>query len=434
MCMGTAGSVSTFVVSSIDYQKDRERHLYAFRVVLYAVSKLIKPYYESIEKALDNNELYTFVKCLYSSSLDDYDRQICDIQSVYCYCYTYTNILSNEERLSHDKNLIESLNTRESNALKAKIKREKDNDYSQSFSGSAADTKKEKEAAELMKGNSGDATTADSSNSNDDALHPLLRVPVVIIGESLKMVNKYSENTWHKYDSSFFRCFMYLNSVTKEITARRPDNYDEKNDLLASADAHSSANKSNEIIIDSSNGLRRILPVDLMLEIERIVNEEKKTPLIIDCSKGQIARNFFTYKGILEDVSALTLPFAKSGLKKSDVLERCRKSLVKAMKSGQVFALYLGNVTIDHICFKKLCKKDCFPFDVFVSGGLKLLKPLDDPKYKLIFHQDELENGEAVCREGFRFVLISSLSSFDYEKLLEESVPLGYSSPFFLNE
>jgi hypothetical protein len=202
--------------------------------------------------------------------------------------------------------------------------------------------------------------------------------------------------------------------------------------MLNNGSGGGNADGGTAVVVDPSNGLSTIAASDLVTEITRIVQSEEKTPFILDCSKEQIARNFFTYKGIVEDVSALTLPFAKSGLKKTDVLERCRKSLVAAMKSGRVFALYLGDVTIDHICFKKLCKKDCFPFDVFVNGGLKLLKPESDPKYKLIFHPDELENGEAVCREGFRFVIISSLNAFDYEKLLEDCIPLGYSSPFYL--
>jgi len=46
--------------------------------------------------------------------------------------------------------------------------------------------------------------------------------------------------------------------------------------------------------------------------------------------------------GICEDVSSLVVPFGKSGVKRQDVVERLRKSLVGAMKSGMVFALYLG--------------------------------------------------------------------------------------------
>ena len=54
----------------------------------------------------------------------------------------------------------------------------------------------------------------------------------------------------------------------------------------------------------------------------------------------------------------MTIPFAKSGLKRSDVLENTRKSLVAAIKRGSLFALYLGGTSIEHADWKKkLCKK-----------------------------------------------------------------------------
>ena len=59
-----------------------------------------------------------------------------------------------------------------------------------------------------------------------------------------------------------------------------------------------------------------------------------------------------------QDVSCLSIPFGKSGLKREDVMERCRKKLVAALKTGGTFVLYLGGVTIEHADFKtKLCKK-----------------------------------------------------------------------------
>ena len=61
---------------------------------------------------------------------------------------------------------------------------------------------------------------------------------------------------------------------------------------------------------------------------------------------------------MFKDVSALTVPFGKSGVKKEDVMERCRAKLVAAIKTGTTFALYLGDVKIEHADFKtKLCKK-----------------------------------------------------------------------------
>ena len=45
-------------------------------------------------------------------------------------------------------------------------------------------------------------------------------------------------------------------------------------------------------------------------------------------------------------------------MKREDVMERCRKKLVAALKTGGTFVLYLGSLTIEHADFKtKLCKK-----------------------------------------------------------------------------
>jgi hypothetical protein len=67
-----------------------------------------------------------------------------------------------------------------------------------------------------------------------------------------------------------------------------------------------------------------------------------------------------------QDMSPLTVPFGKSGIKKEDMMEQCRAKLVTAMKTGSVFALYLGDVSIEHADFKtKLCKKVQYFFFFF---------------------------------------------------------------------
>lgn len=54
----------------------------------------------------------------------------------------------------------------------------------------------------------------------------------------------------------------------------------------------------------------------------------------------------------------MTVPFGVSGVKREDIMEECRQKLVSAMKTGGTFALYLGQVSIEHADFKtKLCKK-----------------------------------------------------------------------------
>ena len=42
-----------------------------------------------------------------------------------------------------------------------------------------------------------------------------------------------------------------------------------------------------------------------------------------------------------------------SEIKRGDLVERCRKSLVGAIKTGGTFVLYLGSMTIEHANWKK---------------------------------------------------------------------------------
>jgi hypothetical protein len=171
---------------------------------------------------------------------------------------------------------------------------------------------------------------------------------------------------------------------------------------------------------------------DLPIVIEKIIKEEKKTPFLIDNSNEQITRTFYSYKGKLEDVSQLTIPFAKSGVRVKDVVERLRKGLVSAIKTGTIFVLYLGDCTYEHADFKKkLCKKDTFPSEVFMQGGAKLLNG-DPPKFNAIFREEDMEHGQCICRDGFSFLVISSLSPMEYTKKLEDSIPLGYMKPLYV--
>lgn len=130
----------------------------------------------------------------------------------------------------------------------------------------------------------------------------------------------------------------------------------------------------------------------------------------------------------------MTIPFGVSGIKREEFTERCRKKLVGALKSGGTFVLNLGNVHSEHADFKtKLCKKDVFPKEVFIEGGRKLLQPDYDPKYKKIYREEDLESGQAIAREGFRVVIISTLDPYEFEALLEDCIPLGYLLPVYVN-
>jgi hypothetical protein len=52
--------------------------------------------------------------------------------------------------------------------------------------------------------------------------------------------------------------------------------------------------------LDPSNGLPAVDLGDLPQEVERVIRELNKTPLIIDTSPEQGTRTFYSYKAMLE--------------------------------------------------------------------------------------------------------------------------------------
>ncbi len=98
---------------------------------------------------------------------------------------------------------------------------------------------------------------------------------------------------WTKYFGSG-GCYMYIHILTRDIVSLRPEEYEE-----ISADI-SNLNTENEIIKDPANGIKRIELSELPAEVDRIIKETNRTPLIFDCSKSQPVRSFYTYKGHLE--------------------------------------------------------------------------------------------------------------------------------------
>ena len=316
-------------------------------------------------------------------------------------------------------------------------------DYSKSFSGSAADTKAEKEAAALMKG---------EEEIKEVEVNPLLDPPKGAYSTyttNVDLVKRYdralllSVGQWLKFFSNS-GCYLYIHNCTKEIASVRPSAYDEDDDkgggILTEEELHnfdgggagttSSANAGEEI----PEGVLVCSLQELPSVVDRVV-QDKKTPLILDPSEDRKVKTYFDYKYRVADASPLSIPFAKSGLKRSDAMETYRKVLVGALKAGTTFALYLGDLTQDDANWKKkLCKKDCFPNETMVDAGRKLLSPAFEPRYRLIFREEDLEEGKAVLKneDSFRTVVISALKPREYEAKLSESLALGYMQAIYV--
>lgn len=197
---------------------------------------------------------------------------------------------------------------------------------------------------------------------------------------------------------------MYCHYLTRNIVSLRPDDYEDE------AVATTGGDQGEEEVKDPANGLPSCHITDLPKTLEDLAaSGGTMTPLILDCTEGSQCLAFYSMKASLEDVSGLVVPYSVSGVKRSDVVEKCRSRLVGAIKSGSTFVLYMGGVNIEHADFKKkLCKKDTFPAEVFQQRGEKLLAPKSKPRYKLILREGDMEEGvgDVFAREGFQ-VLVS---------------------------
>ncbi len=89
---------------------------------------------------------------------------------------------------------------------------------------------------------------------------------------------------------------MYINVISKEIVSLRPDNYIDASELAQGAALSEDEIKRLQILQNPSNNLPIIQLTDLLDELNRIVEVEKKTPFIIDTSEEQKCRTYFSYK------------------------------------------------------------------------------------------------------------------------------------------
>ena len=266
---------------------------------------------------------------------------------------------------------------------------------------------------------------------NDDAvaeeaaalakMSPLIRPCPIELKEKLKPFG-----VWKKYLSKK-GCYNFIHSTTKEIVAIRPPEYEEDDTKVDNIDDEpdDSPNKEymqNVIICDDLQDLPDI--------IHDIVTNQNMTPLILDPSIDPPKRisQFYSYKAILSDVSVLSVGYATSGIKTTDIVEQCRQKLVAALKAGSPMVLDLGGLTSAHANFKqKLCKKDSFPVEVFQKAGKNLFTPKIAPKYEKFFKEEDLEDGHCMVKpDGFQFSVISTLHPKEYKEALKDTLPLGY--------
>jgi hypothetical protein len=377
--------------------------------------KVIKKEYSLLSNVVPDQELISHLQALYDHAKQEFSLTPAECRHPACILVKLDE--GGSESINNFKTMV-------SDALLQKEKTKKkvvESDYSKGFSGTAADTKAEKEFEKMMREGGGD-----ESDIEEYTLFPVLAPPLLKYREEEMALR--AAGPWCRVLTSN-GCFMYCHSLTRAIVSLRPDDYvdeDIKGVLLA-----------EEAPVDPANGLFSCHITELPTCLDKLRDQgETKTFLILDGTEDHQTLTFYSMKAMLEDVSSLVIPYATSGVKRTDVMERCRAKLVGALKSGSTFVLYLGGVTIEHADFKsKLCKKDTMPSEVFQEGGAKLFAPKSNPRYKLLYRPQDLDSGSgnAIARESFRFMCVSTLSPFEYEEKLQESIPLGYMRTIYVH-
>lgn len=281
---------------------------------------------------LSDQELFERIQLTVDGATKEVELVLADCRFPAVVLFKFTQ-LNEQEREDFAVAVLEAATNKDQSAsTKAKAV-----DYSKSFGGTEEDHKKEAEAAAFLRG---DQVAADNGIlTQPNMLHPSEHTVLKAAGKWMKFLSNSG-------------CYLYIHSLTRDMVAVRPD------DFIEDAQEGMEEAKGVEEERDVSNGLPKVKLVDLPAMVEHIVNELHMTPLIIDNSESEVVRTYYSYKANVADLSSLTIPYGKSGVKKEDIMERCRHVLVNSMKKGQLFVLYMGATSIEHADLKtKLCKK-----------------------------------------------------------------------------
>lgn len=93
-------------------------------------------------------------------------------------------------------------------------------------------------------------------------------------------------------------CYLYIHSLTKEVLSIKPEDFNDDDSNGAAIGGVTGA--AAAVMRDPSNGLPTYELSELPSQVDSIVKQLKKTPLIIDCSSSQAVRAFYSYKALLE--------------------------------------------------------------------------------------------------------------------------------------
>ena len=332
--------------------------------------------------------------------------------------------MSDAERSEYKTVVVEAARKREKRRKRQMKKAAVQGDYSRGICGTAQDTSVEKEMSELAKSGSSDRGPREN---------PYL-APVEGPESELQQFRD-DPSAWVKMlNANEVWCF--LNVYTHEITGLRPDAYEDPD--AGSKNAEGEAEEE-----DVTGGLEVVESDDLLDVIETAI-EDRKTTLILDPSDDQIMKTYFSYKGIVLDLSPLAKSLGeqrREGITPKKMIKAARQTIVKAAKGGATLAIFLGSLGAEHLSLKeKFCKKPLggpkvFPSLLFHAAGKDLIRSKAKgvkPPIEKLYKEADKEGGCCIYRDKFNVVVISSHMPKEYVKELEHSLPLEKMKPVFL--
>jgi hypothetical protein len=99
-------------------------------------------------------------------------------------------------------------------------------------------------------------------------------------------------------------CIIYLNVFTHELTGLKPDSF-------VDIDGNDNNNDNQtQSIDDIAMGLKIVESDDLLDNIESAI-ENRQTTLVLDTSKDDIMKTYFSYKGVICDLTDLAKPLGE---------------------------------------------------------------------------------------------------------------------------
>lgn len=331
------------------------------------------------------------------------------------YVASILDVLDDAGRTELARRVLEAVQAREKKVAKAAAAAVPA-DYSKSFSGSAADTKAERDFGKML---SGDEEGTEAQQQQD----PLL-LPVVGESDSARYGELRAAGKWHKLLGGA-GCFIFFHTTTHETVSMRPEDFVDEGD-------QSDATAVKEE--DDAGGLHRVVLTDLVAELDKCV-DEKLTPLLVDNSDDRKVERFFEYHGKLVDFTGLGLPIneqRKRKIKPKAEMEKLRVAAVAAIKAGSTLVLNLGNIG-DNVNFKALCKRDVFPIEMFSEAGKRILTPsFPEPRCAKMFRDEDKEASGVTFRDTFRLVLITALTPAEVQSSLAESLPMENIKPMYI--